>query len=88
MSNREFFGEIAVRKGYCKRGEIRRALCRQRSLRRHGRHMLIGMIMLEQGSIDNAQLIEILRCIQMLRPGTAPTVGLDPDILQPFPPLA
>jgi hypothetical protein len=50
--------------------------------------MLIGMIMLEQGSIDNAQLIEILRCIQMLRPGTAPTVGLDPDILQPFPPLA
>jgi len=88
MSNRELFGEIAVRKGYCKRGDIRRALCRQRSLRGRGRHMLIGMILLEQGSIDNSQLIDILRCIQMLRPGTVPTEGLNPDILQPFPPLA
>lgn len=85
MSNRELFGEIAVRKGYCGRTAIRRALCRQRSLRKHRRHMLIGMIMLEQGAIDNSQLIEILRCIQMLRPNTAQSMNIDPGMFQPFP---
>jgi hypothetical protein len=85
MSNRELFGEIAVRKGYCKRGDIRKALCRQRSLKRHGGHMLIGMILLEQAAIDNAQLIEILRCIQTLRPAVAHNAGLRAGVFQPAP---
>ena len=85
MNDRELFGEIAVRKGYCKRGDIRKALCKQRSLRKRGRHKLIGMILLEQGAIDNAQLISILRYIQMLRPAPRDIIDLGPGAAQPSP---
>lgn len=85
MTDRELFGEIAVRKGYCQRGDIRKALCRQRSLRRKGEHKLIGMILLEQGAIDNTQLISILRYMDMLSPGRADIAGQGPGAIQPAP---
>jgi hypothetical protein len=72
MTDRELFGEIAVRKGFCSRVAISKALCRQRCLRKKERHQLIGMILLEQGAIDNSQLISILRHIDMLRPASGP----------------
>lgn len=85
MTNRELFGEIAVRKGFCARSDIRRALCKQRSLRRRGEHKLMGMIMLEQGAIDNAQLISILRYIQMLDGERPDTIDTGPASPQPHP---
>lgn len=85
MTDRELFGEIAVRKGFCKRGGIRKALCRQRSLRRKGKHKLIGMILLEQGAIDNSQLISILRHMQTLQPDRPDVIDLGPGAPRPYP---
>ena len=56
------FGEIALRLGFVTREDLGEALRVQRERMRQGeRHKLIGLILLEMGRIDNAQLIEILR---------------------------
>ncbi|MBN1417320.1 MAG: UDP-glucose 4-epimerase GalE [Planctomycetes bacterium] len=58
----ELFGEVAIRLGFVREKDVIRALAIQKDLLERGeKHKLIGLIMLEQGMITNAQLIEILR---------------------------
>jgi len=85
MNYRELFGQIAVRKGYCSRGHIRKALCRQRSLRRQGHNMLIGMILLDQGAVDSTQLIDILRFIHAMRTDSSQSTRLRSAVMARYP---
>jgi hypothetical protein len=56
------FGEIARRLGYVRAKDIEEALEIQRRRAERGEsHKLLGLILLEQGSIDTEQLIEILK---------------------------
>jgi hypothetical protein len=56
------FGEIARKLGYVRSDDIERALEVQRHRAERGEsHKLLGLILLEQGSIDTEQMIEILK---------------------------
>lgn len=56
------FGEIARRLGYARPDDIEKALRTQRERAERGEsHKLLGLILLEQGSIDTEQLIDILK---------------------------
>ncbi len=58
---RKLFGEIAVHKGYCHRRDIDHALKIQRKLSASGSPpKMLGLIMLEEGLIDNTQLIDLV----------------------------
>lgn len=58
----ELFGEIAVKLGFITQDDIKKALAVQKKDIAQGKpHRLIGLVMLEEGMIDNAQLIELLR---------------------------
>jgi len=75
MTPRQLFGEIAIRRGHTTPPQLDRALEIQKHLRKRGEKKLIGMVMLERGMITNDQLIDILRCIEMLKtaaPGIMP----------------
>ncbi len=58
---RERFGEVAVRLGYVTDKQVHEALDQQRDRSADGGHQLIGLVMLELGMLDNAQLINILK---------------------------
>lgn len=63
---RELFGAVAVRLGFTKRQEVNRALKRQKELReKKQKHKLIGLIMLELGILDTAQLIRVLKELEL-----------------------
>ena len=59
------FGELAVRKGYCKPEEVEEALRQQRQIAAKGRpRPLTGIIMVQNGFISTGQLIDILRAYE------------------------
>jgi hypothetical protein len=61
-SIREPFGQVAVRKGFVTQVQVTEALARQKSIAEGGTaHKLIGMIMLEMGSLGTTELIDVLR---------------------------
>jgi len=58
----ERFGEVAVKLGFVRPEDVERALRVQKEDAARGRpRRLLGLVMLEEGIITNAQLIEILR---------------------------
>jgi len=58
----ERFGQVAVKLGFVTPEEVRRALAIQQEDARSGRpRRLLGLVLLEEGLIDNQQLIEILK---------------------------
>ena len=59
------FGQIARRLGFITDDMLDEALLRQKRRVDEGKaHMLIGLVLLELGHLDNAQLIEILRAYE------------------------
>ena len=60
----ELFGAIAQKKDYVTAADVNKALAIQKEMNSHGHHKLIGLIMLEQGMINSAQLLEILKYIE------------------------
>jgi len=59
---REPFGQVAIRKGYATQLQVAEALTRQQTISVAGAaHKLIGMIMLEMGSLGTTELIDVLR---------------------------
>lgn len=62
------FGEYAVELGYCTPADVRRAVRIQQDLASRGfPKMLIGLVMVRYGIIDNGQLLHILRILQDAR---------------------
>jgi len=58
----ELFGEIAIKLGFISKKEVKEALMiQQKDIKAGKPHRLIGLVMLEEGMIDNGQLIELLR---------------------------
>ena len=58
----ELFGEVAIKLGFVTREDVQKALQIQRADVKSGRpRRLLGLILLEEGLIDNFQLIEILK---------------------------
>ncbi len=58
----ERFGEIAVRLGFCTPKDRDQALIEQERIDQAGKsHMLLGLVMLKMATIDNAQLIAVLK---------------------------
>lgn len=56
------FGEMAVHKGYCTKRDIDRALRIQRERVTAGQKAkMLGLILLEEAMIDNAQFIDLLK---------------------------
>lgn len=54
-------GELAVNKGYCSKQEVRNATAIQKQMAANGETpKMLGLILLEQGYIDNAQFIDLL----------------------------
>lgn len=68
------FGDYAVEMGYCSAAEVERAVDIQSDLIARGfPRMLIGLIMVRYGIIDNTQLIDILKVLERERvPALAP----------------
>lgn len=70
MPRNEFFGEIAVRLGYVNPAQVETALASQQRAKGNGSaHKLIGMLLLEAGSLTSTQLIEVLREMERQRDG-------------------
>lgn len=56
------FGQEAVRRGYCTTRDVDQALKVQQEQDRRGeRHRLLGIIMIGEGLLSTAQLIEMLK---------------------------
>ena len=62
--DQELFGAIAQKKQYVRAADVDKALAIQKEMNLRGNHKLIGLIMLEQGMINSAQLLEILKYIE------------------------
>jgi len=68
FSGEGLFGERLVRLGYASPDQVRDALKIQARRDAEGRaHQLIGMIMVELGMIDTAQLINALKSYELER---------------------
>ena len=66
---REPFGQVAIRKGYATQLQVAEALTRQQTIAGSGAaHKLIGMIMLEMGSLGTTELIDVLRDLDQTVP--------------------
>lgn len=63
---RRLFGQIVVAKGFATEEDVDKALAVQKEQRKHGKRQLIGLIMLQQGSLSNEQLINILKTIDKM----------------------
>jgi len=58
---RKLFGEMAVHKGYCTKRDVDKALKIQSDLVEAGQaRKMLGLIMLEETMVDNAQFIDLL----------------------------
>jgi hypothetical protein len=58
---KRMFGEMAVRKGYCSQEDIDEALEKQAEMEDHAQHhKMLGLILLQEGMIDNTQFIDLL----------------------------
>jgi len=59
------FGEYAVELGYCSAADVDRAVDIQRDLVSRGfPKMLIGLVMVRYGIIENGQLLHILQMLE------------------------
>lgn len=59
------FGEVAIRLGFVRPADVERALRLQQEEVDAGKpHRLLGIVMLQEGMLTGAQLIEILRCYE------------------------
>ncbi len=67
MRPRQLFGQVAIRCGHINPAHLEKALEIQKQMVRRGEKKLLGMVMLEKGMIDNEQLIDILRCMEMVK---------------------
>jgi hypothetical protein len=64
---RKLFGEMCVHKGYCSRRDVDLALDIQKQLVAAGEdHKLLGLILLQEAMIDNAQFIDLLKELDTL----------------------
>jgi dTDP-D-glucose 4,6-dehydratase len=63
-AQKEYFGEIAIKKGFVAHEELEKALSQQKDMDKLGTHKLIGMILLNEGVLSNGQLIEILKYLE------------------------
>jgi len=58
---KKMFGEMAVRKGYCSQEDVDVALEKQAEMEDHEQHhKMLGLILLQEGMIDNTQFIDLL----------------------------
>jgi len=58
---RKMFAEMAVRQGYCSKEDIKGALKKQAEMEDHEQHhKMLGLILLQEGIIDNTQFIDLL----------------------------
>ena len=58
---RKMFAEMAARKGYCSEEDIEQALKKQAEMEDHEQHhKMLGLILLQEGMIDNSQFIDLL----------------------------
>lgn len=58
---RKMFAEMAVRKEYCSQEDIDAALAIQAEKEDHEQHhKMLGLILLQEGLIDNSQFIDLL----------------------------
>ncbi len=64
MTGMKRFGEYAVEMGYCSEDDVHRAVEIQKDLAERGfPRMLIGIVMVRYGILNNHQLIEILKVL-------------------------
>lgn len=64
QAQREYFGEMVIRKGFITREQLEKGLSLQKDMDKLGTHKLIGMIMLDEGILSSGQLIEILKYME------------------------
>jgi hypothetical protein len=65
MTKMKRFGDYAVERGYCTAADVARAVEIQTELENRGLgRMLIGLVMVRYGIIDNNQLVEILKVLE------------------------
>ena len=58
---RKLFAEMAVQKGYCSEEDVAEALAKQAEMEDHEQHhKMLGLILLQEGMIDNTQFIDLL----------------------------
>ena len=67
MRPRRLFGQVAIRRGHVNPAQLEKALDIQKQMSRRGDKRLLGMVMLEKGIISNEQLIDILRCMEVVK---------------------
>ena len=66
------FGEMAVARGYCTPKDVDRALKLQHEQDERGeKHRLLGILMIQEGLLSTAQLIEILKAYEQAPPAGA-----------------
>ena len=62
MAKYEPFGQVAIGMGFCGQHDVDKALALQADLKAQNKpHKLIGMILLEMGTLSTTQLIQILQ---------------------------
>ena len=61
----DLFGQVALKRGFVTREQLRNAVEAQRN-RPVGTPRLLGLVMLDEGYIGTAQLIEVLRQVRAL----------------------
>ena len=64
-TQKDLFGQVAVRRGFVDEQQVRRAINTQRD-RSNGIPRLLGLVMLEEGMISTGQLIEVLREVRLI----------------------
>lgn len=63
------FGDLAVAKGFCTAKDVAKALKLQDEQDERGeRHRLLGILMIQEGILSTAQLIEMLKELQPAAP--------------------
>jgi hypothetical protein len=65
VSNIKRFGDFCVEMEFCTPAQVEEAVQIQRDLVRRGfPRMLIGLVMVRYGIIDNSQLIQVLKALE------------------------
>jgi len=58
---RQLFAEMAIQKGYCSQKDIEKALKIQGEMKRKHHHpKMLGLILLQEGLVDNSQFLDLL----------------------------
>jgi UDP-glucose 4-epimerase len=63
-AQKEYFGQIAIKKGFISHEQLEKSLSLQKETDKLGSHKLIGMIMLSEGILSSGQFIEILKYME------------------------